>query len=324
MLIDCQNHVFPREYVELLGRNPHPTRAAELGDGAFAIRFETQEFRVTHAMYDPQQKLRDMDRCRIDVALLSINMPGPCMLADDLAVGGARLINDYIADLTRRHPDRFAGLASIPWQLPDEAIREMDRAADEQGLRGVVLYSHVRGRPVDDPAFGPVYAHAEAKGLPIVFHPTVPAWGAAIKDHWMIPMMGLQVDTSFALLRLILAGVLERHPRLQVVMPHVGGVLPYMMGRIDNQTEVMGRGREHITRPPSSYLRDVYLDTVTPSAQSLRFAYEFSGAGKLLFATDHPWVDSKLFVDLLNGLEASAEEKAQIGSANAAALFRIA
>ena len=264
MLIDCQNHVFPREYVEVLGRNPHPPRAAETGDGGFAIRFETQEFRVTHAMYDPATKLRDMDRCGIDVALLSVNMPGPCMLADDLAVGGARLINDHIADLTRRYPDRFAGLASLPWQLPDEAIREMDRATDQLGARGVVLYSHVGGRPVDAALFEPVYAHAAAKGLPIVFHPTVPNWGVAIRDHWMIPMMGLQVDTSFALLRLILSGMLERHPTLRIVMPHVGGVLPYMMGRIDNQTEVMGRGREHITRPPSSYLRDVYLDTVTP------------------------------------------------------------
>jgi predicted TIM-barrel fold metal-dependent hydrolase len=187
VLIDCQNHVFPREYVELLGRNPHPPQGSETGGDGFAITYgDVQQFRVTHAMYDPALKLRDMDRCGIEVALLSVNMPGPCLLADDLAPTGARVINDYISDLTRRHPDRFAGLASLPWQLPDEAIREMDRAA-ELNLRGVVLYSHVGGRPVDDPAFEPIYAHAEAKGLPIVLHPTVPSWRAAIKDHWIIP-----------------------------------------------------------------------------------------------------------------------------------------
>ena len=93
-----------------------------------------------------------------------------------------------------------------------------------------------------NPRFEPFYAAVAAKGVPLVLHPTVPIWGETISDHSMIPMMGFMVDTSFAMLRLILGGVLERHPQMHVVHPHCGGVLPYLMGRVVEQTEVKRRG----------------------------------------------------------------------------------
>ena len=140
----------------------------------------------------------------------------------------------------------------------------------------------------------------------------------------MIGMMGLQVDNSFALLRLILSGILERHPHLQLVMPHVGGILPYMSGRIDHQTEVLGRAREHIAQPPSAYLRRIYLDTVSPSVQSLQYAYEYSGADRLLFGTDHPWVDMPRFVRLIEEMPIPEADKARIFGKNAVKLFDLA
>ena len=323
MRIDCQSHVFPQAYVDVLAQNPQPPQAIRAGDEVIVTYGEVQQFRLRGEVYALERKLADMDRAGIDMAIISTNIPGPCMLAPELGLKGARAINDAIADIVRRRPDRFAGLASLPWQTPDEAIQELDRAQAELGFCGAVLYSHIGGRPVDDPDFEPVYAHAEAKGLPIVLHPTVPTWGAAIKEHWMIGMMGLQVDTSFALLRLILSGILERYPRLQIVMPHIGGVLPYMIGRIDHQTEVMGRAREQITQPPSAYLRRVYLDIVSPSAQALQYAYEFSGADRLLFGTDHPWVDPQIFVELVEGMEISDSDRAKIFGGNASVLFGV-
>ena len=335
MRIDCQSHIFPRAYIDVLAQNPYPPQiesrrtARDSSDGSagsgtsneFVITYgDVQQFRLQEEMYSPERKLQDMDRAGIDIALISTNIPGPCMLAPDLAVKGAQAINDAIAEMIQQHPDRFAGLASLPWQDVDATIDEIDRVHN-LGFCGVMLYSHIGGHPVDDLAFDPIYSHAQAKELPIVLHPTVPTWGEAIKHHSMIPMMGLQVDTSFALLRLILGGVLERYPRLKVVMPHVGGVLPYMMGRIEHQTEVMGRGREHIKQPPSAYMRRIYLDTVSPSAQALRYAYEFSGSAHLVFGTDHPWVDPQLFVTLIEEMDIPDGEKTQIFSGNAIELF---
>jgi len=278
MRIDCQTHVFPPAYIDILIQNPQTPRLEKDEKDLVVMLGDRPTLRIKEGSFDLQHKLREMDRWGIDISILSPQIPGPCMLAPDLAVKGAQAMNDYIAEVMEKYPGRFAGLASLPWQDVDAAIREMDRAQDDLGFCSVMLFSHIGGRPVDDPVFEPAYAHAEKKGLPIVIHPTFPSWGAAIKDHMMIPMMGFQVDSSFALLRLILSGMLERHPGLQVLMPHLGGVLPYVIGRIDYQTEVMGRARDHIKKPPSAYLKEIYFDIVSPSSQALQYAYDFSGA----------------------------------------------
>lgn len=320
MRIDCQSHIFPKAYIEVLAQNPHPPQVIHKGNEAIITYGDVQTFRLQDEVYDPKRKLKDMDTADVDMALLSTNIPPPCMLSPELGNKGATAINNAIAELVDTYPTRFAGLACLPWQNPNEAITEMDRVK-ELGFRGIMLYSHIGGKPVDAPQFEPVYTHAEALQLPIVMHPTVPTWGEAIKDHWMIGMMGLQVDNSFALLRLILGGILERHPHLQIVMPHVGGILPYMSGRIDHQTEVLGRATEHITQPPSEYLRRIYLDTVSPSLQSLHYAFQFSGEYRLLFGTDHPWVDMLRFVALIDEMDIPDTARARIFGDNAANLF---
>jgi predicted TIM-barrel fold metal-dependent hydrolase len=139
----------------------------------------------------------------------------------------------------------------------------------------------------------------------------------------MIPMLGLMVDTSIAMLRLILGGVLERYPQLQIVHPHAGGVLPYLMGRIVEQTEVKRRGREHITQSPAEYYKRVYLDLVTPSALAIRYAYDFAGADRLLFGSDHPWVGTDTMLSLIEGLDLPEQDRARILGLNAASLFGI-
>ena len=320
MRIDCQSHIFPSEYIEILAQNPHPPQVIRRENESIITYGDVQTFRLQDEVYDPIRKLKDMDAAGVDMALLSTNIPPPCMLSAELGNKGAQAINNAIAELVDLHPHRFAGLASLPWQNPDEAITEMDRVK-EMDFRGIMLYSHIGGIPIDAPQFEPVFAHSASLQLPIVMHPTVPTWGDAIKDHWMIGMMGLQVDSSFALLRLILSGILVRLPNLQIVMPHVGGILPYMSGRIDHQTEVLGRARENITKPPSAYLRRIYLDTVSPSLQALHFAYQFSGENHLLFGTDHPWVDIPRFVSLIEKMEIPKKAKERIFGENAAALF---
>ncbi|MFC1714292.1 amidohydrolase family protein [Candidatus Poribacteria bacterium] len=321
MRIDCQSHVFPAEYAEVLARNPLPPQAIPQ-DGGYIISYgDVQSFRLRQEVYSIQRKIRDMDSAGIDISILSMNMPGPEMLTPELRIEGARVCNDFIAEVIQKHPDRFSGLACLPWQDADVAVAEMDRAIDDLNLKGIVLYSHIGGEPVDSPIFEPVYQHAEERGMPIVLHPTVPVWGEHIKDHSMIPMAGLMVDHSFAMLRLILGGVLERYPRLKVVQPHAGGVLPYLWGRITNQTEVMGRGMENISRSPDHYYRRVYLDLVSPSPLALRFAYDFAGSERLLFGSDHPWVNISTFAEMVKGMSIPQRHKDRIFGLNAQKLF---
>jgi predicted TIM-barrel fold metal-dependent hydrolase len=323
MRIDCQTHVFPRSYISILSQNPQSPKIVEDGSDWVVMIGDRPTLRMKAESFDIKRKIKTMDDAGIDLAILSTNVPGPCVLAPELALKGAQAINDDIAGVIQKYPGRFEGIAALPWQNAAEAIQEMDRARDDLGFCAIMLFSNIGGRPVDDPDFEPIYAHAESRNFPIVIHPTFPSYGAAIRDYMMIPMMGFQVDSSFALLRLILGGILERHPRLKILMPHVGGVLPYVIDRIDYQTEVMGRGRDNITQPPSRYLKRIYLDTVSPSALAIKYAYDFSGVDHLLFGTDHPWINTQLYVDLIEGLDIPEEEKSMIFAENAKKLFAI-
>jgi len=321
--VDCQSHVFPPAYAELFKRNTGSVRATG-GDGAYLLDYGgLQQFNLKLADYAPERKLRDMDAAGVDISVLSVNIPGPECLDENLMLAGARACNEYVAELCARHPHRFVGIANLPLQDVSTSLTELDFALDHLNLRGVMMPSHVCGQPLDAPQFEPLYAHLERRGVPLVLHPTVPSWGAVIQDHSMIPMFGFMVDTSIAMLRLILGGVLERHPNLQVVHPHAGGVLPYVMGRVEEQTEVKKRGNQHITRPPSTYYQQVYLDLVSPSPLALRYAYDFAGPERLLFASDHPWVSVALFMDLVQAMMMPQEDKDKILGLNACKLFKI-
>ncbi len=323
MRIDCQSHVFPRTYAEILTRSKALPRALREEDSYRVTYGNIQSFLLDLETYSIDRKLRDMDENSIDVSVLSINMPGPESLDPELGAEGARVCNNYLAKISHAHPDRLVGLATLPWQNEGAALGELDRLVSDLDLRGVMLYARVGDVPVDAPELDPIYARIEELGLPVVLHPTVPPWGGSLNDHSMIPMIGLMVEQSYAALRLILGGVLERHEGLQIVHPHCGGVLPYLWGRIQNQTEVMKRGCEKITRPVGDYYERFTLDTVSPSATAIRFAFDFAGADRLIFGSDHPWVDIGIFVELIEGLEISPQERERIWSGNARRLFQI-
>jgi predicted TIM-barrel fold metal-dependent hydrolase len=323
MIIDCQSHVFPEAYAQLLTRNRGILRT-EGSAGRYRVDYGgLQQFTLDLERYSPRAKLAAMDAAGVDISVLSVNIPGPEWLAPELALEGARLCNDHLAELCLRHPSRFMGLASLPLGDVPATIAELRRAVGELGLRGILLPSHIGEKPVDADSFEPFYAEVEALDVPVVLHPTVPSWGRVVRDYEMIPMFGFMVDTSIAMLRLILGGVLERHPGLIVVHPHAGGVLPYLMGRVIEQTEVKRRGRERITRSPAEYYSRVYLDLVTPSVLAMRYAYDFAGPDRLLFGSDHPWVEIGALRELVARLDVPETDRARILGLNAAKLFDV-
>ncbi len=323
MIVDCQSHVFPKKYADLLVKNSKGIKTIKKNDHYIVSYGDLQQFKLNPAFYDPGHTIREMDEAGIDMSVLGTNIPGPELLEPELGIEGARICNDYLAEVCAQFPGRFVGLANLPMQDVTEALKEFQRALDSLKLRGMVLYSHIDGTPVDAAAFEPIYQMAEDRKVPVVLHPTVPTWGDVVKDYSMIPMIGIMVDTSIAVLRLILSGMLEKHPNLLVVHPHCGGVLPYLMPRIVEQTEVKGRGRENIGHSPEVYYRKVYQDLVSPSVQAMRYAYEFSGAEKLLFGSDRPWIKIQTFLDLVDRLDISDTDKKKILGENACKLFKI-
>jgi predicted TIM-barrel fold metal-dependent hydrolase len=205
----------------------------------------------------------------------------------------------------------------------DASLAELERAKERLGARGILLYSNLNGKFPDLPEFRPLFARAEELQLPILLHPAYPTTYEATRGYEMAAGLGLMFDTSIALCRIILAGILDQHPRLDLVCPHVGGTLPYIIGRIDHQTQVLKRGAENLRKAPSEYLRQVYFDMVTPLPLTMRYAYDFAGPDRLLFATDHPWVDPNLIVRGIESLKLRRQEEEKIFAGNARRLFRL-
>ncbi len=318
--IDCQSHLYPPELLALMEKRNTPPLVRREGTDRFVVVGEwTRKVLPKHS--DVEAKLADMDAHGIRLTALSINDPGPELFDRD-GTAVARICNDYIADVVRRHPRRFLGLAVLPLQNMKDAIIELDRC-HKNGLRGILLYSNLAGKFPDEPEFRPLFARAEELDLPVLLHPAYPTTFDAVKGYEMAGGLGLMFDTTIALTRLILSGIFEDHPRLKLVCPHAGGTLPYLVGRIDHQTQVLKRGAARLKRKPSEYLREVYLDTVCPHAASLRCAIETVGIEKLIFSTDHPWVAPKLIVDTLDALQLSEADQRKVYGDNARRLFSL-
>ena len=269
---------------------------------------------------DMQAKLRTMDAAGIDLTVLSPNDPGPERFGDDGPMV-ARLFNDYIAEQTQAYPGRFAGLCVLPLQDEQAARAELDRAVQELDMRGVLLYANLDGRHPDEPEYEWLFGRAEELGIPLYLHPACPVTIDQVEGRNLIGALGLMFDTTIALARIIVSGLMDRYPDLTIVCPHVGGALPYLIGRLDHQTMVLKRGAENLTRPPSEYLRQVWFDTVSPWPAAVRYGLEVVGPDQLMFASDHPWVEPDVIATIVDDLPVSDEDRAKIYGGNAARLF---
>lgn len=271
---------------------------------------------------DIDAKLAEMDAVGIQLTALSINDPGPELFGSE-GPAIARLVHDFVAEATRKHPSRFFGLMTLPLQHMRASLDEADRCRSKLGMKGILLYSNINGEFPDEPKYRPLFEFAQDANLPILLHPAYPLTYQQTRGYEMAAGLGLMFDTTIALARLILSGVLDEYPRLKLVCPHVGGALPYLVGRIDHQTMVLKRGADRLRKAPSEYLKQVWFDTVSPLALAIRYGIEFAGAGKMLFSSDHPWVDPRLILGLLRGLKLPAADEARVLSGNAKALFSL-
>lgn len=319
--IDCQSHLFSEEFLSFLEKRKESPYVYRKGNDRFVVVGQwTRKLMPRHS--DVAAKLADMDKAGIQMTALSINDPGPELFGGD-SPAVARTLNDFIADAVKQHPDRFFGLATLPFNTPDAMLNEFDRAVSRLGMKGILLYSNLDGKFPDEAEYRPLFAEAERRGIPLLLHPAYPMTYDATKGYEMAAGLGLMFDTTIALGRLIVGGVLEEYPNLKLVCPHVGGALPFLIGRVDHQTMVLKRGAEHIRKAPSEYLKQVWFDTVSPIPLAIRYGIDFGGPGKMLYSSDHPWVDPQMIAGLVEGLKLPAEQEQAVFSGNAKKLFSL-
>ena len=275
------------------------------------------------------QRIAVMDDAGVDTQVLSLTTPGLFDLDAAEAVALQTLTNDRAADAVARHPDRLQAFATLAPQRPDAAAAELDRAVRQLGFNGALIFSRVRDRSIDHADFWPLFEAAEALGAPLYLHPQTPpqavrgayydgfddVTSAAFATHGV----GWHYDAGVQLLRLILAGVFDRFPGLQIILGHWGEVIPFFLDRIDRLTPIAG-----LARPVSEYVRDnVYL---TPggvfSQRYLRWALEIVGVDRLMFAADYPFVptDGGLARSFLDEAGLDDADRDKIASGNWAQL----
>jgi aminocarboxymuconate-semialdehyde decarboxylase len=289
--IDLHTHYYPASYFEsirTLGA-PDYTFATDAA-GTTVIQFRgTRFFGIQPPMTDPSRRIEDMDRAGIGIQVLSVSVPNVFFGEEKTEPAIARAVNDAYADLISRYPARFKGLASIPMSQPDEALLELERALDRLKLNGVILLSHVRGKPLTDPAFRPFFEEANRRKVLVLIHPMLPSGMAEeLKDYVLGPLVGFLFDSTLAVARMCFDGLLKSFPDVRLLIPHLGGAIPYLMARLDQGFHDFPQCRARIDEPPSVYLKKLYFDTVSASTHAIEMVRELAGVDHIAFGTDYP------------------------------------
>jgi predicted TIM-barrel fold metal-dependent hydrolase len=278
-----------------------------------------------------------MDAAGIDVQVLSLTAPGVEQLDATEAVALAREANDRLADAVRRHPSRFAAFAALPTAAPETAADELERTVREHGFKGAMINGHTRGRYFDDEFFWPILERAETLQVPVYLHPTPPpqpvieaaykgTFAAEVAFGLATAAWGWHVDTATHVLRLVLGGVFDRYPSLQLVIGHMGETLPFMLPRIELAFSHPTMSQvTKLDRPIGAYFRENLHYTFSgfnwiPTFLNLLLQV---GVDRIMFSADYPYASMAEARAFLDQLPVSPADKVRIAHGNAERLLRL-
>lgn len=278
-----------------------------------------------------QERIRRMDEHGIDLQIVSWTSPIQ-LVPDDQAIALCRSVNDRLSKAVTAHPDRLQGLAALPWQQPAAAVDELDRAVTDLGLRGVLILGRPGAGFLDDPVYRPVLERIAALRVPLYVHPFHPipqvqqSYYAGFNDkvtaELSLGAWGWHHEAGIHVLRLILAGVFEQLPDLQVISGHWGEMVPFYLSRLD---DVLSPGDTGLSRT----ITEVYRSNVwvTPSGMFHRPQFDFIravvGLDRLIWSADYPFLHLDGTREFLDELDLTPEEREKITHLNAECLFRL-
>ena len=323
-IVDFHNHYYPEAYLKELATGRGVARLSTDAHDRTLIEYPGDYNVVALGHRDLTERLRVMDQEGVTVNAFSLTTPGVHVEERARGVALAQLVNDAFGEAAAAHPGRFAPLAALPLQDPVAAVREAERALTTLGHRGVLLFSHVNERSLDDEAYLPLFELLESLKAPAFIHPTSPRSLEGIAEYRLTAIMGFLFDTTVAAARLIFAGVPERFPQLKVVLGHLGGTLPYLVERMDRGFHAYAECRVHIDRAPSEYVKRMYVDTVNFEPHALRMAMGYLGADHLVFGSDYPHEVGSVAKALgaVRGLDLAPVDQAAILGRTAQTLLR--
>ena len=245
-------------------------------------------------------------------------------MAAEESLAYAQWLNERLAEAVAKHPTRLVALGSVPMHDSAKAVIELDRAVTKLGLRGVEIASNINGRYFDDAAFNPFWEAAQALDALIFVHPNQVVGADRMKEFNLANLIGNPTDTSLALAKLIFSGVLERYPRLKILLAHAGGFLPYTWGRLDRGYRIQDSATAKIPKAPGEYLKLLNFDTITHSTMALEYLVANFGADHVVLGSDYPYdMGNPEPVASLRAARIDGASLEQIASANACKLLGI-
>jgi aminocarboxymuconate-semialdehyde decarboxylase len=327
LTIDTHVHFFPESYIRLIAEHGKRCGATVVTDAAGATFIQVglllRTGPITAPFMDFNERLAIMDRQGVGMHALSLTQPMVYWADDDLAMKLCVAFNDAISAAHRAHPDRFIGFACLPFQSPHLALEELERVSKLPGIRGIYMATAVRDRELSDRSFFPVYERIADLGLPIFLHPMM-INNERLKQYYLINTIGNPTGTTIAACHLIFGGVLDAFPTLEVSLPHAGGTLPILRGRLDQGFRTRGECKT-IPRPPSTYLKRFTYDTISYSEEIMDYLVGLVGADRIMMGSDYCFdIAYNDPVSIVNGMKSiNDEQRSQILWGNAARLLRL-
>jgi aminocarboxymuconate-semialdehyde decarboxylase len=325
-VIDVHTHMLSQEWFDLLKEHgapryevkPSKDYPAPLGIHMNGAPFMTPQ--IGH--FDYEMRIEKMDAARVDLAIVTLTCPNVFWGGAEISLKAARIMNDDMAAAQTSYPDRIRWMASLPWEHPELAVAELERACG-LGAIGVMVLANIAGRSLTEPAFAPIWQAIDKRGLPVLVHPTAPP-GVAELDMVrfnLIAQIGFMFDTTLAIARMIYDGFLDTYPNLKIIAGHAGAALPYLAGRLDVCFNNMKAAQENISASPDEYLGRIWYDAVTYRQDALEMCMHVGGEDKLLYGSDYPHNigDMKGCLARVDALPGAAAKAARGG--NAARIF---
>jgi len=324
-IIDFHNHFYPPAYLDALRSGTSAVQVTIDRDGNPRIYYPGDYNVAVPGHRDIDYREQVLIEHGVDTQIITLTTPGTHVESPATAARFASLVNDAFAAIRENKRGRFAALATLPLNDPAASVKELRRACGELHVPGAMLFSNVNGAGLNEPQFWPIYEAANELGAVLYIHPTHPVGVEAMTDFWLMPLVGFLMDTTLAAAKLVFSGIPERFPRIRWVLTHMGGAIPYLAERLDRGFEAFSECRAHISRPPTSYLKQFYFDTVNFDPNAIELAIAFAGVDRILAGSDYPHMIGSIpkMLATIRGLNRSDADKAAIFGGNAARLLNL-
>jgi aminocarboxymuconate-semialdehyde decarboxylase len=323
--VDIHAHYFPESYLNLFneegkkfGAEYHKT------DQGFTYKTPIGGGGMHPAKFtDLKLRIADMDQQGVAVQAMSLTAPMVYWGDEDLDHKLATAWNDATSAAHQAYPTRLVGFCTLPMLYPERALDELNRASKLPGIRGVYMGTNIKNKDLDDPLFEPIWARAEELGLPVFLHPLQTVGGERLRPFYLSNLVGNPLDGTIAACHIIFGGVLDRHPKLVIGLPHGGGPLPILIGRIDHGWKVRPECK-HLSKAPSTYLDRFYYDTIVHSKPIMEFVIKQVGAERIMIGSDYCFdMGYERPVQFLEQIDLSSAQRQMIMGGTAANLLKL-